>query len=321
MEMPNANALDPKEAAANDVLTLTGSGLSNIQSIVFDKGMVPAAFNPNFNTDKAVIFRVPDTAYGGPQNIIFTKTNGQTFSVGFSVIALATISDVSNYNFTSGGNVTITGNNLDDVSKVVLTGTQTEATIVSKTKKELVVSFPQTDMSRATLDITNASGTVTTTQEFVNMDKALVIFADDYMNGFQNASWGPAAVSTTVAKSGTSSFAATYNKGNWSADGFANWYPGLDYAADYKFLTFWVKGGSIDYTLYVTGDQRAGGYGNADQSAPVIVPANVWTYFKIPLSTLDLWNKGSNFKQLGFWIKGPDAQDETFYFDDVMLVK
>ena len=27
------------------------------------------------------------------------------------------------------------------------------------------------------------------------------------------------------------------------------------------------------------------------------------------------------FTQVGFRIKGPDKQDETFYFDDVMLVK
>jgi len=51
------------------------------------------------------------------------------------------------------------------------------------------------------------------------------------------------------------------------------------------------------------------------------VPAKVWTYFKIPLSKLKLWDKGTPVKQLGFRIKGPDAQDETFYIDDLLLVK
>jgi hypothetical protein len=318
---PKADAIDPGEGPGNAVLTVTGTGLGQITRIVFDKGNIPTTFNPNFNTDKAIVFRVPDTANGGPQHIVFTNSLGKEFSVPFSVIALVTISDVSNYNFTQGTEITITGNNLGDVTKVVLSGTTTEATIVSKSKKTLVISMPATTLNSSKLDITNASGTITTTQEFVNMDNAYAIFTEGYMNGFDNGSWGPAGVSTTVAKSGTQSFQATYNKGNWSADGFANWWPGMDYSPEYKYLSFWVKGASQNYTLYITGDSRAGGYGNSDQSAPIIVPANVWTYFKIPLSSLDLWSKDTKFKQLGWWIKGPDAQNETFYFDDVILIK
>jgi hypothetical protein len=145
------------------------------------------------------------------------------------------------------------------------------------------------------------------------------IFTDDYGNGFENGSWGPASVSSDFAKSGVKSFKAGYNKGNWSADGFANW-NGVASMPEYNYLSFWVKGASADYTLYVTGDARAGGYGNSDRSVPIAVPANVWTYFKIPMSTLELWKKGP-MKQLGFWIEGPEKQDEAFYFDDVILVK
>jgi hypothetical protein len=318
---PKADAIDPGEGPGNAVLTVTGSGLGQITRIVFDKGSVPVTFNPNFNTDKAIVFRVPDTANGGPQHIVFTNSIGKEFSVPFSVIALATISDVSNYNFTQGTEITITGNNLGDVSKVVLSGTNTEATIVSKSKKSLVISMPAATVNSAKLDITNASGTITTSQEFVNMDNAYAIFTEGYMNGFDNGSWGPAGIATDVAKSGSKSFKATYAKGNWWANGFANWWPGMSYSPEYKYLSFWVKGGSQTYTLYITGDSRAGGYGNSDQSAPITVPANVWTYFKIPLSSLDLWSKGPVFKQLGWWIKGPDPQDETFYFDDVILIK
>jgi hypothetical protein len=288
---------------------------------VFDNGNVPAAFNPNLNTDEAVIFRVPDTANGGPQKIIFTNADGISTSVAFKVIALVTVSDVSNYNFVAGTQITLTGNNLADVTSVVLSGTTVAATIVSKTKKSLVITMPVTTLNRSKLDITNASGSMTTNQEFVNMDNAYKIFTDDYAPNWVNGSWGPAGISTTVAKTGTKSFAATYNQGNWSADGFAAWGVGINYDPAYKFLTFWVKGALKDYTLYITGDKRVGGYGNGDQSMPINVPANVWTYFKISASTVDLWNKGPNFQQLGFWIKGPDSQNETFYFDDVMLIK
>src|SRR5471030_457716 len=113
---PKADKLDPDSAKGGSALTLTGSGLGQIQSIVFEKGNVPAPFNTVFNTDKALIFRVPDTANGGSQNIIITNKLGKVLKVPFNVIALPVISSVSNYNFTSGTSITIVGNNLGDVA-------------------------------------------------------------------------------------------------------------------------------------------------------------------------------------------------------------
>jgi len=316
---PVANKLDPEKASGNTVLTITGSGLGGMTSIVFEKGDVPASFNPVLNTDNAVIFRVPDTANGGAQNIILTNRLGVQVKVPFNVVALPLVNTASNYNFTNGTEITLDGNNLADVTTVTLDGTSTPVTIVSKSKKQLVIKMPATTANSAKLVVTNSTGPFTTNQVFVNLDNAYKIFTDDYGNGFENGSWGPAAVSTTFAKTGTKSFKAGYNKGNWSADGFANW-NGIASMPEYNYLSFWVKGASLDYTLYVTGDARAGGYGNSDRSVPIIIPANVWTYFKIPMGTLDLWRKGP-MKQLGFWIEGPEKQDESFYFDDVILVK
>lgn len=316
---PVANKLDPEKASGNTVLTITGSGLGDMTSIVFEKGNVPASFNPVLNTDNAILFRVPDTANGGAQNIILTNRLGVQLKVPFNVVALPLVNTASNYNFTNGTEITLTGNNLDDVTTVALDGTTATATIVSKTKKELVIKMPASTANSAKLVITNATGPYTTSQVFVNLDNAYKIFTEGFNNGFENGSWGPASVSTAFAKSGTTSFKAGYNKGNWSADGFANW-NGVAPMPEYNFLSFWVKGASADYTLYVTGDARAGGYGNSDRSVPITVPANVWTYFKIPMTTLELWKKGP-MKQLGFWIEGPEKQDEAFYFDDVILVK
>jgi IPT/TIG domain-containing protein len=316
---PVANKLDPEKASGNTVLTITGSGLGDMTSIVFEKGDVPASFNPVLNTDNAVIFRVPDTANGGVQNIVLTNRLGAQVKVPFNVVALPLVNTASNYNFTADTEITLDGNNLADVTSVTLDGTSVSATIVSQTKKQLVIKMPATTANSAKLVITNSTGPVTTSQVFVNLDNTYKIFTDDYGNGFENGSWGPASVSSDFAKSGTKSFKAGYNKGNWSADGFANW-NGIAAMPAYNFLSFWVKGASQDYTLYVTGDARAGGYGNSDRSVPIIVPANVWTYFKIPMTTLELWKKGP-MKQLGFWIEGPEKQDEAFYFDDVILVK
>ncbi len=317
---PVANKISPDSSSGGNVLTLTGSGLAAMKSIVFDNGNVPATFNPVFNTDEALVFRVPDTANGGPQKIIFTNINGKSVSVNFKVIALVTISDVSNYNFTAGTQITITGNNLGDVSSVVLAGTTTAVTVVSKSKKTLVIAMPVTTLDRTKLDITNASGKITTTQEFINYDKAFRIFTDGYAPGFQDAAWGDAGfISTTVAKSGTSSYGKKFAAGQWHQFGFG--YTNIDNAANYQYLTFWIKGASVDYPLWISTATSAGGFASFNDYDKINVPANVWTYFKLPLSQLKLWSTGTAFNQIGWRIQGPNGQDETFYLDDVMLVK
>jgi len=318
---PKANALEKSEGSAGDVITITGDNLGGIQTILFEKDSVAAPFNPVLNNDKAIVFRVPDNATGGEQNIILTNSLNKQIIVAYKVIALPTVTEVSNYNFVPGGpSLTLKGNNLGDVTSVTLEGTSVAAEIVSQSKAELVINIPATTVNTAKLVVTNSTGPITTNQVFVNMNNAYRIFTDGYENGFENGSWGPAEISGDFFKSGSKSFKAGYVQKNWSADGFANW-NGIANMPEYTYMSFWVKGASANYTLYLTGDQRAGGYGNSDKSVPLNIPANVWTYFKIPMSTLKLWEKGGAMKQVGFWIEGPDAQDEAFYFDDVIFIK
>ena len=317
---PSAKKIEPDSASGGAVLTLNGAGLSGMRTITFDNGNVPAAFNPTFNTDENIVFRVPDTANGGAQNIVFTNGAGKSVSVPFRVIALVTITGASNYNFTSGSQVTITGNNLGDVSNVTFTGTSTAVTIVSKSKKELVLKMPSTTLNRAKLDITNSSGTVTTSQEFVNMENAFIIFDDKYENGFQDASWGDAGViNTSVSKDGTASVAKKFATGQWHQLGFG--WTDYDASKGWTYLSFWIKGASVDYSLWISTNASTGGFASFNDYDKINVPANVWTYFKIPVSQLKLWSTAPSWNQLGLRIQGPNNQDETFYMDDVMFVK
>lgn len=323
---PKADSVSPSRAAGNNVLTLTGSGLGDIVSVVFENGNIPVSFNPVFNTDKAMLFRVPDTANGGPQNIIFTNRLGKQFTVPFNVIALPIVNSTSNYNFKAGTEITLTGNNLGDVSKVVLTANPSlEATIVSKSKKELVIRMPATTLFRSTLDITNLTGTITTSLEFVSLVNNFNFFTEGFDNGEQDASWGDGGVvSTTQAKSGTISFSKNFQAGNWHQMGFG-WNNIVNNG--YTYLSFYMKGGSVDFELWIFTQQSPGSsdpFGNANQK--IIVPAKVWTYFKIPVNTLNLWANGPGFNQIGWRIKGPGGGqvgtgDERLYLDDVMLVK
>src|SRR5437867_3408291 len=89
---PVVNALDPGQAPANSLLTVTGSGLGDIRSIVFDSGNIGASFNPVFNTDNSLMFRVPLEALPGQQKIVFTNGAGKQFSLPFKVMGLPAVS-------------------------------------------------------------------------------------------------------------------------------------------------------------------------------------------------------------------------------------
>jgi len=323
---PTGNLIRPDSASANTVLTLEGSGLGEMRTIVFDNNNVPATFNPNFNTDKSLVFRVPDTAFGGPQNIIFTNSLGKQLIVPFRVIALPSVVSVSHYSFSAGEQITLTGNNLDNVSSVTFDVAGTAVTIVSKTRNTLVITMPASTVISTKLKITNASGTITTTQEFVNADQAFVFFRDTYHNGEGDASWGDAAVIKTDIKiSGAASLAKKFAKGNWHNLGFGwGWIP----QGPYMNISFWIRGGLIDQEVWIFANSD-GGPGR-DQAQPasnkIVVKAGVWQYFKIPLATLNLWASGTpangnTINKLGWFLKGPDNDDETLYLDDVMFIK
>ena len=317
---PAAFVVAPGQGASKSLVTLTGSNLMDLRTITFDNGNVDAPFNPVFNTDGAVLLRVPDAANPGDQHIVFTNKNGYQFSVPFKVLGLPTIIDVDNYNFNTGSSITLTGKNLDDVLGVKFTGGSEVCTFVINSPTSITVTFPATAKYRTLLDITNRAGTTASIQEFVSLANNFTFFDDAYQNGEQDASWGDAGfISTTVFKTGTASYGKNYQRGNWHQMGFG-W---NNIANDnYKFLTFWMKGGSVNIDIWVWTQQSPGNnspFGNAGQK--ITVPANVWSYYKIPVSQLNLWANGTAFNQLGWRLQGPDGQDEKLYLDDVMLVK
>lgn len=312
----------PDTGSGGAVVTLAGNGLGDIRSIVFEKENVKAGFQSTLNTDSHLIFRVPADAIGGEQDILFTNSAGKTSSIRFRVLAYASVSGASNYNFTEGTEIQLEGNNLDDVTSVTLEGTGEELEIVSQEKRQMVVKFPVSDASRSKLKLTNSTGVITTSQEFVNVDKAVLIFGDEYGEGFADGSWGDAGViSKTEFKSGIASVGKSYQQGNWHLIGFANWWPTVPYDPSLTYLSVWIKGASQDYSLYITTDAGAAGFGDFVEANKLNVKAGVWNYFKVKLSDLDFWSAGKDLKQLGFRIQGPDKQDEVFYFDDLMLVK
>ncbi len=302
---PMANKIAPDSASGGTVLTLTGSGLADMRTISFDNGNVPAGLNPAFNTDNAIVFRVPDTALGGTQKIVFTNKYGKSVAVPFKVIALPIVTELSNTDFTTGTRITLKGNNLNDVSKVVLAGTTAQATIISKDKKSLTIAMPASTSARAKLTITNASGTITTQQELVSVDNNFGFFKDDFGPGIDNWSWGGNfTASTTNPWTGTKALEAAYN-GSWG--GLALHSSSGVSLAGVNYLTFWAKGADVDRQISIKV--------NWSTDKVVTIPANTWTYFKIPVVGF------LTMQTINDFVFQIHDEGKTIYFDNILLVK
>ncbi|MGC4102822.1 IPT/TIG domain-containing protein [Ferruginibacter sp.] len=299
--------IKPDSGSGGTVLTLTGTGLGQMRSIVFDNKNVPAPFQSTLNTEENIIFRVPDTAYGGPQNIIFTNSEGKTLKVPFRVLAYPVVSNIFPTDFVAGSTVTITGSNLDDVSSVIFNGTTDAATIVSKTRGQMVITMPATTLTRGFLKVTNASGSVVATQEMVNVAKASIVFDEALQNGFQDWGWGGTYTASTDDKiTGLKSFKGAYDPaGSWGGIQLGG---GTINLTTEKYFTFWAKGAEVDKNVNVNL--------NWANTKTITIPANKWTYFKYNLATD--FPGTTSVNTVVFQIN--DA-GKTIYFDNIMFVK
>lgn len=303
----SSGTINPNSAAGGEVITLTGTGIGQVRSIVFDKNNVPAPFLSTLNTDANLVFRVPDTAFGGPQNVIFTNADGKTLSVPFSVIALPNVTAAFPTDFEAGTQVTLTGNNLDDVTAVVLDGTTDACTIVSQTRKQMVISMPLSTADRAKLKLTNASGVRITDMEFVNVSRAITVFTEQLNNGFENWGWGGTFAASADDKiTGTSSMKAAFDPaGSWGGMQLGN---GGQSTLRLTGIFLWVKGADVDKNFQF--------WLNWGNQKVITIPANKWTYFRYELATN--YPGVTSVNNVTFQIV--DA-GKTVYFDNIMFFK
>jgi hypothetical protein len=304
---PVSSSVSPATGGGGTAVTIQGSGLGQMRTIVFDKNNVPAPFTPTLNSEGAIIFRVPDTAFGGPQNIVLTNADGKTLSVPFNVIALPGVSTAFPTDFEANSLVTLTGINLEGVTSVVFDGTTTACTIVSKSRKQMVLRMPSTTITRGKLKITNASGDKVTDMEFVNVDQAQCVFKDDYSNGFQNWGWGGAYIPGTSDKiTGSACLNAAFDPaGTWGGLQMGG---GAINTTGYKYFSFWVKGTDADKNMQF--------WINWNNQKVFTIPANKWTYFRYELATD--FPGTTNVDNVTFQIHN---EGKTVLFDNIMFFK
>ncbi|MDB5122059.1 MAG: hypothetical protein JWP94_188 [Mucilaginibacter sp.] len=319
-----------------------GANLGSTSKILLNG--VSIYFNRALISDKSVIFTIPTNIPTiGQKNTLQIVTLHGTITYNFTTLSPPpTITAVSDYDFTAGSQIALMGVSLSTVTGIKLKSTGDVVNFSIKSDTTMVLTMPaQSTVTESTLVFSYSSAgktlQITSTVVFNDLDNGYMIFANNnFRNAWADNSWsGPSGVSTNASHSGTASAQATYPAGGWKVEGWANWYPSIPYDASYKYLTFWVKGGSAAHTLVLVGDQMKGGYGqiqnaNAYAAQLITVPAKVWTFFKIPLAppgstnvnALNYWANGSPAKQLGFFLQGMSGDvDETMYFDEVAFIK
>lgn len=310
---PAITKITPDSASGGTVVTLTGSGLRDVRSAVFDLGNVPVAFNTNFNTDNAVIFRVPSGANVGTQHIVFTNSSGYQFSVPFTVLAVPSLESAFPTEWEAGNTITISGNYLQTVNHVVLTGSSDTAKVILATATQLVLQMPASTLPSTKLTIYNNAGASTTSFTLINMDQQLKLFTEDYGSGMQDWSWDNSSKSTDYSVSGTTSLKEVFSAGGFQGVSFHS--DNVMNLSNYQSLSLWIKGGSVDNTLKVFPDAVVSGSAG---STNVSVPAGKWTHIVIPMSLAGF--SGVSCQRFDFQITGPTT-DQTLYFDNVILIK
>lgn len=320
-----------------------GTNLGSVSKILLNG--VSIYFNRALVSDNSVPFNIPSTVPTiGQKNTLQIVTLHGTATYSFTTLSPPpTITGVTDFNFWSGSQIGIKGVSLSTITGITLrsTGDVVNYQILSDSIAVLTMPTTSTVTESSLLFAYSAAGKTLQTGSsvtFNDLDNAYTIFfKDSFQNSWADNSWsGPSGANSGASHSGTKSARASYPAGAWQIEGWANWYPSFPYNAAYKYLTFWVKGGTVNHTLVLVGDKMVGGYGqvqnsNAYAAQLIVVPAKVWTYFKIPLgatqtssnpNTLNYWATGTPAQQLGFFLQGSSGDvDEAMYFDEVAFLK
>ena len=306
-----------------DYYIIYGSNLGSATTITFNG--YTAYFNRALLTDNSIVVQVPSkTPYLGSQandSLVITTLNGIVY-YKFSILPPPpSPSGYSNFNFSAGSQITLSGVGFASVKSVTLAGVNAQTgttSIVSQNDSVLVLQFNATAATRGTLvfnyNVAGTSLTANDTQELVDLDNAYQILGptstadptQTWAAVFQNNGvstgwvangWSSWATSTSVVKGARISFYGKFDNGGWKVAGFqfntgvAGSIPALAYDPSYKYLSFWVinTGVAVAQTAYIQWGNNVFGQNKVN---PITIQPNGWQYFKIPISSLN-WNTGS----------------------------
>lgn len=317
-----------------------GQNLGSTTEITFNGEA--AYFNNGLMTDHSILVQVPrNTPYFGEKatgKLVVTTLYGSV-TYDFEILPPPpTIETLSNFNFSEGSEIELKGNGFIGVTAIKFAGTEAlenfkgkdidnldgiDLNIEDQSDSTLLVKFPATDISMGSIvfvyDGETGESIGVDENELVNLDLAYPFFTDNFNPPWVTESWsGKAERVTDVARTGDASFKAVFEDGGWKLEGFKE--GNLDYDEEFKYFSFWARGGVKDEMMYIETNASSAGFGQNEING-YNLPANVWTYFKIPMSSLDFWSPGDQLQSLAFFMKGEAGEDQIVYFDDVILIK
>lgn len=280
-----------KNAKHGDNITISGTYMNWVSRVTFARNK-PIINFVSKSFDQLVI-QVPADAESGPLVLTFAGTDTVDIQTADTLkLAMPQITSFAPNPVDTGSNLTITGTNLDLVSRISFNGVTNPVTnFVSQTATQIVVKVPGTaDRGKLTLGVKNSTLTVQSASDLtINTLPQLAnftipIYTDGLQNGFQNWSYTASHDfnNSEKVRQGNMAIKAVYG-GN-----------------GYQGITFHHNATGISTTGYTTlefsvyADASANGQklqvvtnGNYGGPAPqVTLVGGAWTTFSVTLSSM-----------------------------------
>lgn len=304
---PELTAVSPESGVKPGFeVELTGDFLARTSVVKF--GDLEASFEATQNNVVAI---VPADSDPGEVQLSVT-TPGGTTSMAFTI--LERTPEIYSFNPANGGKtgeeITVNGFFFMDVESVKIGDTEVENfEVVSST--EITFNIPE-GVSTNNVTVTTALGEVTSQESLTVIEIPFVLYDEGLHVQMQNWGWGGNDVfdNTSVAKSGTQSYARTYNDG-WS--GIQLHHGSLDLSV-YSAVKFSVYGGPGTTGKILIFNINWGA------SFEVELTEGEWKDFTVPLS--DLGSPGL-LDNLIFQDKGDTAPAAPFtvYLDEIVFIE
>ncbi len=320
--LPVATSFSPNPVKHNTNLTITGTNLDLARQVVLP-GVSRAIPRTSFVSQSAtqLVVRVDSATVKGKVTLIPASGVPSTSVTDLDVVMPA-ITGMSPDPVAIGGNLTITGTNLDVVKSINFTGVAAAVTsFVSQSATQLVVKVPTGSLTgKVTLNILNTGQTVKSAADLkiAGSSVAPIVVYDNALssNWEKWGGWGTAAQeleNTERPQSGTKAIKVTYS----DAYGALQLHPRTTFAfppPGYTKLKISIYGGAG-----TTATSRVAIYmkdatdpTEAQKRALTLVPG-AYTTYEIPLSAF-----GNNPAKVNeFVIQNYGTANITIYIDDI----
>jgi hypothetical protein len=191
---PTELSVTPAEAGSGELLTIKGSNLANLQQVLF--GEIDAYINPVYNTDGALLIRVPKGTKFGPTTITLVNKGGDATktSLNFKVLQPKPVVSAINPKSLSAGEIlTITGTNFigeNFAPGITVKVGGVAAKILTIEATQITIQMPNTPGGKVEVSTANANGGgIAESLDAVTVEKIFSTLMDFDGGGAADKSW------------------------------------------------------------------------------------------------------------------------------------